>query len=62
MIRLITEEYREGNLAVHTTTVSFLCIPLFKCKRTSTNSLVVEQLTAIKELTKIKGFEHETKD
>lgn len=56
MIKVITQEYREGNLAVRTTVVTFLCIPILKFKKTSTNHIAVEQLTVTKEPIKIKGF------
>ena len=56
MIGVITQEYREGDLAVRTTVVTFLCIPIFKFKKTSTNHVAVCQLTVIKEPAKIKGF------
>ncbi len=56
MIGVITQEYREGNLAVRTTVITFLCIPIFKFKKTSTNHVAVGQLTVIKEPAKIKGF------
>ena len=56
MIKVITQEYREGNLAVRTTDITFLCIPILKFKKTSTNHIAVGQLTVIKEPVKIKGF------
>lgn len=56
MIKVVTQEYREGDLAVRTTVVTFLCIPIFKFKKTSTNHVAVNQLTVIKEPVKIKGF------
>lgn len=63
MISIVTQEYRKGNLAVRTTVVTFLCIPIFKFRKTSTNNWLVSQLTTIKEVTKVKGFiRHETKD
>lgn len=63
MISIVTQEYREGDLAVRTTVVTFLCIPIFKFRKTSTNNWLVSQLTTIKEVTKVKGFiRHETKD
>lgn len=63
MISIIIQEYREGNLAVRDTVVIFLGIPIFKSRKTSTNNMAVEQLTPIKEVTKVKGFiRHETKD
>lgn len=56
MIKKVTQEYREGNLAVRTTVITFLGIPILKFKNTSTNHIAVEQLTVIKEPVKIKGF------
>ena len=56
MINMVTQEYREGDLAVRTTVVTFLHIPIFKFKKTSTNHVAVGQLTPIKEPVKIKGF------
>ena len=63
MISIVIQEYREGNLAVRTTVVTFLCIPIFKFRKTSTNNVAVGQLTPIKETIKIKGFvEYETEN
>lgn len=62
MIRKITQEYSEGNLAVRVTIVTFLCIPIFKSKKTSTNNSAVSQLTTIKKSTKIKGFNYENEN
>lgn len=62
MIRMITNEYRDGNLAVRNIVITFLCIPIFKYKKTSTNSIAVQQLTGIKERTEIKGLNYEVKD
>lgn len=56
MIKVLTKEYREGDLAVKTTEVTFLCIPLFKYKKSTTNNKAVELLTIVKQPTKIKGF------
>lgn len=56
MIKIVTHEYREGNMAVRTTIVTFLCIPVYKFKEITTNNGVVKQLTTIKESTKVKGF------
>lgn len=56
------QEYREGDLAVRTTVISFLCIPIFKFRETTTNNSIVNQLTVIKELNKIKGFEYENEN
>ena len=62
MIKKITQEYREGDLAVRTTVISFLCIPIFKFRETTTNNSIVNQLTVIKELNKIKGFGYENEN
>lgn len=62
MIKKVTQEYREGNLAVRTTIISFLCIPIFKFRKTTTNNSIVNQLTVIKELNKIKGFKYENEN
>lgn len=62
MIKKVTQEYREGDLAVRTTVISFLCIPIFKFRETTTNNSIVNQLTVIKELNKIKGFEYENEN
>lgn len=56
---MVTQEYREGNLAVRTTIVTFLCIPVFKFRKTSTNNVVVKQLTTIKKSIKVKGLKYE---
>lgn len=63
MIEIVIQEYREGNLAVRTTVVTFLCIPIFKFRKTFNKNVAVEQLTPIKEVTKVKGFiRHETEN
>lgn len=62
MIKKIIQEYREGDLAVRTTVISFLCIPIFKFRETTTNNSIVNQLTVIKELNKIKGFKYENEN
>lgn len=56
MIKVLTKEYREGDLAVKTTEVTFLCIPLFKYKKSTTNNKSVALLTTMQQPTKIKGF------
>ena len=62
MIKKVTQEYREGDLAVRTTVISFLCIPIFKFRETTTNNSIVDRLTVIKELNKIKGFKYENEN
>lgn len=56
MIKMLTKEYREGDLAVRTTEVTFLCIPIFRFKKTSTNNKAVAMLTTVTQPTKITGF------
>lgn len=56
MIRMLTKEYREGDLAVKTTEVTFLCIPIFRYKKTTTNNKAVALLTTVEQPTKVKGF------
>ena len=62
MISKVTEEYREGDMAVCSTVISLFHIPIFRGKNTTTNSSIVNQLTPIKKVTKVKGFKHENKD
>ena len=62
MIKMVTQEYQEGNLAVRTTVVTFLFIPIFKFKKTSTNQMAVRQLTPMKERVQLKGFNYGTED
>lgn len=63
IIKVVTQEYREGDLAVRTTTVTFLHIPIFKFRKTSTNNIAVNQLTVVRELInevkEVKGFKYE---
>lgn len=61
MIRMVTQEYQEGNLAVRTTVVTFLFIPIFKFKKTSTNQMAVGQLAPIRRI-QLKGFSCETEN
>lgn len=56
MIKVLTDEHREGDLAIRTTKVTFLCIPIFKYKKSTTNSKAVALLTTVNQPTKIKGF------
>lgn len=62
IIEIVTQEYREGNLAVRTTIVTLLCIPIFKFRKTPTNNVAVKQLTAIKESIEVKGFKYENEN
>jgi hypothetical protein len=56
MIKILTKESREGDLAVKTTEVTFLCIPIFKYKKTTTNNKAVALLTVVNQPTKVTGF------
>ena len=55
MIKVITDEYREGDNAVRTTSITFFGIPIFRSKEITTNNDIVELLTVQKKTT-IKGF------
>lgn len=56
MIKVLIKEYREGDLAVITTEVTFFSIPIFKYKKITTNNKLVQLLTVIKKSNGIKGF------
>lgn len=62
MIKLIYNEYREGDLAVKCTKVTFLGIPIFNSKKTSTNNKAVAMLAKASQSKKVIGFSYETKD
>lgn len=62
MIKIITNEYVENNIAIKEIFVTFLNISIFKHIMTSTDNVVVNQLIPIKERTKIKGFKNENKN
>lgn len=62
MIKMLTKEYREGNFAVKTTEVTFLCIPVFNYKKITANQRAVAALTIADEPFKVKGFKDETKN
>ena len=55
MIKILTKEYREGDQAVRTTVVTFLCIPIFKYKKLTTNNQAVALLT-VNQPREVKGF------
>lgn len=61
MIKVIIKQYIEGDFAVRTEKVTFLCIPIYKRKEITSDRDVIEALTPHTPLTKIKGF-YETKD
>lgn len=56
MIKVLTTEYREGDQAVKTTVVTFLCIPIFKYKKSTTNNKIVAAMTTVQQPSKVKGF------
>lgn len=56
MIKVLTKECREGDLAVKTTEVTFLYVPIFRYKKTTTNNVAVKQLTVIQPPKKVTGF------
>lgn len=56
MIKVLTREYREGDQAMKTTVVTFLCIPLFKYKKSTTNNKAVALLTVTNQPKEVKGF------
>lgn len=56
MIKVLTKEYREGDLAVKTTEVTFLCIPMLRYKKLTTNNQAVKLLTPASKPEKIGGF------
>ena len=55
MIETIKKEYRKGDNAVRTTSITFFGIPIFRSKEITTNNDIVELLTVQKKTT-IKGF------
>lgn len=59
MIKVLTKECREGDLAVKTTEVTFLCIPIFKYRKSTTNNRVVAAFTTASQPKKVKGFTNE---
>ena len=55
MIKVITNEYREGDNAVKTTSITLFGILIFRYKKLTTNNTAVALLTVQKKTT-IKGF------
>ena len=55
MIETVKKEYREGDNAVRTTSITFFGIPIFRSKEITTNNDIVELLTVQKKTT-IKCF------
>ena len=45
MIETVKKEYREGDNAVRTTSITFFGIPIFRSKEITTNNDIVELLT-----------------
>jgi hypothetical protein len=61
MIKILTKEYMEGDLAAKTVEVFFFNIPLFKSKSTTVNNQVIQAFTKPKNTIKIKGYEIKNK-
>lgn len=61
MIKILNEEYCEGNLAIKEVKVTFFNIPIYKVKKTTTNRTIVSLLKGETKPPQIKGFTHETK-
>ncbi len=49
MIKVITDEYREGDNAVKTTSITLFGIPMFRYKKLTTNNKTVALLTVQKK-------------
>lgn len=62
LIRVEKREYREGSKAVFETVIRVFSITVFRSVSITTNNSVVDSLTEIKELTRIKGFKNEVKN
>lgn len=62
MIEVTIIEKAEGTLGVKTTRITFLGVPIFRYKKTTTNNVVVKQLTPAPQPKKIVGFRHETEN
>ena len=58
MIKVITKEHREGDIAVKTTYITFLGISVFRYRKETTNNKAVALLSVLKKTT-IKGFTNE---
>ena len=56
MIKVLTKECREGDLAVKTTEVTLFHIPIFRYRKTTTNNVAVKQLTVISQPPIVEGF------
>lgn len=57
MIKKVVQEFREGDLAVEVIVITFFNIPIYRMRKTTTNSIIVRQLTSLKSnKLKIKGF------
>lgn len=67
VIKKVCHEYKEGNSAISTCTITFLGIPIYTELNTTTNYNIVESLSTKKEEKKkiykeIKGFRYETEN
>lgn len=62
LINVNRNEFREGDLGVRITKVTFFGIPIFRFRATTTNRQAVALLTVKNKSNKIKGFVNETED
>ena len=58
IIKVITDEYKEGDSAVRTKTITLFNIVIYSSKETTTNNQIVN-LLAVQKGTVIKGFKNE---
>ena len=59
MIKVITNEYREGDSAVITKTIALFGVTIYSSRKTTTNNEIVNLLTVQEKRTVIKGFKNE---
>lgn len=56
MIKKTIQEYQENDIAIRIIVITFLGIPVFSLKNTTTDYRVVQNLKPLKNTTKIKGY------
>ncbi len=61
MIKKIEQDYKDDNLAIRECFITFLGIPIFRHKSTTTNSNIVGSYNSINDRIKIEGFKNENK-
>lgn len=62
MIKMIVKEYRENDIGIKDTIITFLGIPIFKYTKTTTNYTVVALLTPKVLAHSVKGFKDEVEN